>query len=260
MAFRRGSGRSTRRSGGSGWRRAPALPTRRTARKIVKRAGPLESAFWLDSTQANYGDSPGQLYAAGEQFYDQRVFQLFGPNDYTQDTGNRERVLIRRFEFRSTFVPPKNFTEGAHPLQSNELGFMLVRGPATVLSNYFEAGFGDANPWGSAGSVTAYEQLPREVKVLARKIRIFPAGINMISSAQGGVLPGEDPADIYMGALQGRPWLAAMTLRFKMKWIQEPESIWAVSYRLCTKQSAQPAEEIGRWEGEHRCQVSYARY
>lgn len=254
----RGRGRSSGRR--AGWNRPAVTPNRRMARTIVKKAGPMERSFWLDSSQANYGDSPSTTYANGEQFYDQKVYQLFGPNDYQQDAGSRERVLVRRLEFRSVFLPPRNFTDGTHPLQGNELGFMLVRGPASVLSNYFDAGFGDANPWGSQGSVTAYEQLPREVKVLARKVRTYRAGIQTVSSISGGVLPGEDPIAIYLANLQGQPFISSMTLRAKNFWLQEPESVWVVSYRRATKSSTQDADEIGPWVGEHTVQCSFARY
>lgn len=237
-----------------GWSRPTAVPSRSTARRIVRRAGPMETSFFMDSTLAVYGNTPSNVYAAAANFHDQNIFSIFGPNDYDFGGGAKDKVKVSRALVIINSFVPRNFTDGEFPNMASHQFAMLVASEQSLIDTWFDPGVNDANPFGAQTSVSQYEQLARGTRVLARKYWQVPHRIDV----EGTVVPGEDPAAVYLA--RQVPYTNIKMIRAKNFWLKEPESLWLVTGSIVLKNQAQPENEIGGWAGYHTTQISFARY
>lgn len=248
--------RFTRKPGRrTGWSRRPATPSRSTARAIVRKAGPLETSFFLDSTLTTYGSTPASVYATAANIHSQQIHQLFGPNDYDFGGAARDKVRINRALCIINSFTPYNYTDGNHPFQSSHQFALLVAAEQALIDTWFDAGVNDANPFGAQTSVSQYEQLARGTRVLARKYWMRQHRLDPET-----VIPGEDVSAIELALASGRPSSYIKSIGAKGFWLREPESLWLVTGSIVLKSISQPENEIGGWSGYHTTQISFARY
>lgn len=251
MAFRR----NFKRTGRTGWARRPALPTRRTARAIVRKAGPLETAFFTDSTLSGYGDNAPTTYSPQGSIFTQTIWQIFGPNDYDQDGSGKSKVFVRKAQVNLFTFRPQNLDSTlVYEYQGNFFGLMLVAADQPNIDHNFDPAINAANPWGSQASLQAYQELPKGVRVVHRswhKADSRPLASIDVSAG----------ANTYMNTVMAHnPTSLIYTLRAKNFWLREPESLWMICTRICMKSAAQSEAGIGPWAGWHSSQVSSARY
>jgi len=256
MPYRRYPRTRTVRNG----RRGPwKPPSSAAARRIVRRAGPMEKAFFINSTLLNYGNTPPTVYAGDTNIHSQRYHELYGPNDYDQNGGeSRERLKVNRALVTMNYFAPRNLTDGSYPEMTSHVFALLVASNEGDMATWFDEGVNDANPYGAQTSTAFYESLERGIRVLTRAYWRIPH--RLVATVGGPANGGEDPIGINLSRGQQMPHTGIRRLTAKNFWLREPEALYLVTGRIVLKSQAQTANEIDTWFGYHTVQVSSSRY
>lgn len=229
-----------------------ASTSARTARRIVKKAGPLESAYFTNSTllDPTIGDTPTSYTQSAVRESNVAQFNLFTEADYSQEGGARERIKIKRFQVDIRL----RALMGATLYNVNEyIGLALVLGTPDDITDDVDTQ--NVNPWGSQASLILYSELPRGIRFAKRTHRL------MIHPPIGVGATGTDPDARNHNIVHsnGRSE-AVVSLSFKNRWIREPEKVVLLTWSM---KSSSAGEAIGGFAGiagYHTVRCIYARY
>lgn len=229
--------------------RQTPTPSRSFARKVVKKAGPQERAFWTNSTQVDPEFIPSTYVNAAVRF-STNSFQVFTPADYSVMVGSRERLKISRLDVNINMLTVRGDSEA--PFIAWCYGCLAV-GTGDDLQDDLTTI--QAFPFGVQSNVLQFQDQDRGVRQRARK------RFNMIIPGIQYNDPGVD-ANTY-NALQydGR---RARSFRFTLRnlWLREPDEVQLVLYHQKTSLNGtvENANLSGAVVGWHETYVRYASY
>jgi len=236
----------SRRQGNTSMQRS--APSRSVARKIVRRAGPLESAFFCNSNLVTAGTVPATYASAGQQQSIQ-TFTLFSESDWlTSTVSNRARCLIKKLTFKVYL----NAVAG-----SSDLGFQAFFNAALLL------GRGDdisddittpqAFPWGEQADIVNFQDLSRRtVRWRARKswTQFIP-----------GIYANADSSEVLLSNLVGRNNTArVLTFTLRNQWLSQNEQITALFTHIKDGLSTDNVNASGGVTGWQNVLCKYATY
>jgi len=230
--------------------RTTPTPSRSFARKVVKRAGPMEKFFFTNSTLVSNGTIPG-TYVSGANRQSTNTFTVFGPSDYSQGVSGRERIFIRQLDVvcclqtvgSATTVPYSVFGLGCLLLGTSDDIINDVTGP-------------DVFPFGNQGNVTGFQDLnPKVVRYKARRRfvwEILPASVF-----------GGNDTDATLGAIAYRQAPKARMFKFTLRntWLREPEQVTLLFAHIkYSYDGVASVTDAGNIVGWHETYCRYSRY
>lgn len=224
-------------------------PGKQAARRIVKKAGPLESAFFCNSNLLTAGLIPA-VYASAAVRQGDNVFPVFDSSDWTTSTvSNRAKVFIRKFTYKVYLT--------ANP-GSGDLGFHLYMNAAVLIGRPDDISDDvttpRAFPWGEQSSLVFFQDLSRRtVRFRARKsFTMFAPGTYQNATGE----------EILTSNLVGTLPKTSRVLTFTVRnfWMNQNEAIRVVFSHIKEGVSTDLIETAGSVTGWHNVLIQYATY
>jgi len=224
-------------------------PSRSFARKVVRKAGPQEKAFFTNSTLVEIGLFPS-TYSSAAIRTSENNFPVFTPSDYGTQIGSRERILIRKLD-----VVVHTWTlEGSSelPVHVSGLGCLLVGTDDDISQNVTGP---NQFPFATQGSVIGFADVnPKVVKYKARKV------INRLIPGTQYTDPGTDANTTAL--VQARcPYYQRWKFTIRNLWMKEPEQVNLFLFTIKTPMAVgDTADLFGGIVGWHETYCAYSKY
>jgi len=239
---------ATPRRGFTRGRQALSAPSKQTAKRIVRRAGPLESAFFCNSNLFSAGVIPATYVGAAVQQGD-NVFPLFDSSDWTTSTvSNRAKVLIKRLTYTAFLTANPGSSDLGFHLKMNAC--LLIGRPDDISDDVTTP---RAFPWGEQSSLIAFQDLSRRtVRFRARK---------MFDMYTPGTYQNATGEEILTSQLVGmQRTTRRLTLTLRNTWMNQNEAIRVLFSHIKEGQGLDPVNQSGSVTGWHNLLIQYATY
>lgn len=227
-----------------------ARVSRKTARKIVRRAGPMDRRFFMDSTMSDPSLPAPTIYAnnTGTQLVSEHL--IIQTTDYQDELVAQERIQMGkiRIELLLRGNPcAAAATWGAH----RSLCFMLVAGRPDDIQGEFVTQL--TNPSATQSQAFAYQELNRRsMRILVRKTILIwhPPALTSVSNTETQLSAANYRASIKRVVLQTKR-------RFTM---EEPEEVRLYVNTHVPSRPAGNDANTGIVNGHHIVQATWRRY
>lgn len=223
-------------------------PSKQAARRVVRRAGPQQSAFFCNSNLVSAGTVPA-TYASPGQFRSIQVFTLFDAGDWATSTvSNRAKCLIKKLTYKA-YLHSVNGT--------SDLGFeaffnttLLIGRPDDITDDVLTP---LAFPWGEQSSLVAFQDLSRRtVRFRARK------QFNMFIP---GIYANADSSEVLLSNLVGRDRTTrVITLTLRNVWVGQNEIVRVLFDHIKDGLSTDNVSASGAVTGWHNTLIQYATH
>lgn len=226
-----------------------ATVTRRAAKAIVRRAGPLDRRFFIDSTLVDVNSPAPTTYGAASTFVGITGHNIINPADYQDELSGQERVQVSRLKMRLLLratVGSSGAVYGYH----RECCAMLVAGREDDLDQEFLTLF--TNPIGTVGQTVAYGELTRACRVIAAK-RIHLFHPPPLSNATVN--------DQLLSTEMHRKYIRIVNMRVRKPfWLKEPEMVKMYFFFYVSSMPAGTAANVNALAGNHQVMATFRRY
>lgn len=246
----RGFSATPRRRSTGAFVRPAAQPSRSFARKVVRKAGPQEKAFWTNSTQVDPEFIPSTYMNAAVR-YSMNDFPIFTAADYSSMVGSRERLKINRMDVNINTLCVRGDSEAPFVAWSY---WTLAAGTPDDLSDDLLAI--QAVPFGVQSNVLQFQDQERGVRQRARRRK------NFIIPGISYQDPGVDANTFNLAQYDGRR-AQSFKLTLRNFWLREPDEIRLVCYHQKTSLNGSGVENAnlsGAVVGWHETYVRYAAF
>lgn len=224
-------------------------PGKQAARRIVRKAGPLESAFFCNSNLMSAGVIPATYVGAAVQQGD-NVFPIFDSSDWSTNTvSNRAKVFVRKLTYKAYLT--------ANP-GASDLGFHAYMNAAVLIGRPDDISDDvttpRAFPWGEQSSLVFFQDLSRRtVRFRARKSwSMFIPGTYQNATGE----------EILTSNLVGTLPKTSRVLTFTVKnfWMNQNEAIRVLFSHIKEGVGLDPINQSGSVTGWHNVLIQYATY
>lgn len=230
--------------------RTTPTPSRSFARKVVRRAGPMERFFFTNSTLVTNGTIPG-TYANGLVRQSTNTFTIFSPSDYSQGVSGREPVFIKRLDVVLSLQAVQGTT--SVPFTVFGLGCLLLGTQDDIVNDVTGP---DVFPFGNQGNVTGFQDLnPKVVRFASRRRWTW-------ETPPANTFSGTD-TDANLSAIVFRQAPKARVMKFTLrnKWLKEPEQVTLLMAHIkYAYDGVANVNTSGSIVGHHETYCSYRRY
>lgn len=228
--------------------RATAV-TKRRARALVRKAGPMDRRFWVFSSLTDTGTPGPTTYATASLTQSINPFHIFSAADYQDEGSNMERIKVTKFKMDFTWRVNQAGTGATYGFHRRAV-IMLAAGRQIDILEWLDTN--QANPIGSLSQLIEYQELTRSVRILAAKrVSLFHHPNASNTSATERALFG----DHYRRAVKN----FTLTVR-KPFWLREPEQVTMVVFSYVTGLLAGTSTDVTTVNGSHRAMVTHYRY